>query len=102
MNTTNKAIWLWVLLEDLGYLQVNATIIHADNQGCITLARNSITHTCAKHIDIHHHFIHECVENKEVDLQYCSTKDMIADIFIKQLLQETFEHFKSALGINKI
>jgi len=69
----------------------------ADNQDCIALACNPVTHTHAKHIDIH-----ECIENKEVNLQYCSIKDTIADIFIKQLPQEAFECFRSALGINKI
>jgi len=85
MVVMKEAIWLWVLLEDLRYPQINATIIHTDNQGCIALARNPITHTHAKHIDICHHFIYEHVKNKEVDLQYCSTKDMIANIFTKQL-----------------
>jgi len=102
MNVTKEAIWLWVLLEDLGYPQINATIIHANNQDCIALARNPITHTHAKHINIHHHFICECVKNKEVNLQYCSTKDMIANIFIKQLPWKAFKCFRSALGINKI
>ena len=101
-NIMKEAIWLQVLLEDLGYLQVNTTIIHANNQDCIALACNSVTHTHTKHINICHHFICEHVENKEVNLQYCSTKNMIADIFIKQLFQEAFEHFQSALGINKI
>ena len=101
-NATKEAIWLWVLLEDLGYPQTNATIIHADNQGCIALTHNTITHTHAKHIDICHHFIRKHVENKEINLQYCSTKDMIADIFTKQLPQKALKHFRSALGINKM
>jgi len=101
-NAMKEAIWLQVLLEDLGYPQTNATIIHADNQDCITLTCNPVTHTHAKHIDIRHHFIRERVKNKEINLQYCSTKDMIADIFTKQLLWEAFKCFRSALGINKI
>jgi len=101
-NAAKEAIWLQVLLKDLRYPQINATIIHADNQGCIALACNPVTHTSTKHIDICRHFIHECVKNKEVNLQYCSTKAMIANIFIKQLSQEAFKQFRSALRINKI
>ena len=81
-NTTKEAIWLRVLLEDLGYPRINATIIHTDNQDCIALACNPVTHTHAKHIDICHHFIRECVESQEINLWYCSTKDMIADILL--------------------
>ena len=101
-NVTKEAIWLRVLLEDLGYPRINATIIHADNQGCIALARNPVTHTHAKHIDICHHFIRERVESQEIDLRYCSTKDMIANIFTKQLPREAFKRFRNALGIKKI
>jgi hypothetical protein len=58
-NATKEAIWLRVLLTDLGYSQPTATLIHTDNQGCIALARNPVSHSCAKHIDIWHHFIRE-------------------------------------------
>jgi len=80
-NTTKEAIWLHTLLRDMGFPPTQATTIHADNQACIALARNPVVHSHAKHIDIRHHFICECVTNKEVDLCYCSTKDMLVDIF---------------------
>ena len=100
-NATKEAIWLRVLLEDLGYPQPNATVIRVDNQGCIALARNPVAHSRAKHIDIRHHFLRERVEMKEVDLRYCSTKNMLADIFTKPLPRETFEKFRDALGVMK-
>jgi len=78
------------LLTELDFPPATATIIHANNQGCITLA-----HSCAKHIDICYHFIHEHVEQGEVDLYYVSTKDMLADIFTKVLPHETFIKFQT-------
>lgn len=99
-NASKEAIWLRVLLEDLGFKQTLATIIHGDNQGCITLSRNPVAHSCAKHIDIRHHFIRERIANSEVDLRYCSTKDMLADIFTEQLPREAFEKFRIALGVD--
>ena len=100
-NATKEAIWLRVLLSDLGFPQVLATTIHADNQGCITLSRGTVTHSRTKHIDIRHHFIRERVEKSEVNLLYCSTKDMLADILTKQLPREAFEKFRSALGVGE-
>ena len=100
-NATREAIWLRILLTDLGYPQVSASIVYGDNQGCISLTRNPIAHSHAKHIDIRHHFIRERIENKEVDLQYCSTKEMIADIFTKPLARETFVKFRAALGVGE-
>ena len=100
-NATKEAIWLRTLLRDMGFPPTQATTIHADNQACIALARNPVVHSRAKHIDIRHHFICERVANKEVDLRYCSTKDMLADIFTKQLPRDAFEKFRAALGVGE-
>jgi len=81
------------LLTELDFPPATATIVYANNQGCIALANNPVTHSCAKHIDICYHFIHEHVEQGEVDLHYVSTKDMLADIFTKALPHETFIKF---------
>jgi hypothetical protein len=98
-NATKEAIWLRVLLEDLGFPQMTATTIHADNQGCIALSKNPVAHSRAKHIDIRHHFIRERIARREIDLQFCPTTQMIADIFTKQLPREAFEKFRTALGV---
>jgi hypothetical protein len=100
-NTTKEVIWLRVLLEDLGFPQVSATTLHANNLGCIALTHGTITHSCAKHINIHHHFIRERVANSEINLQYISTKEMLADILMKQLLREAFERYRKALGVGE-
>jgi hypothetical protein len=101
LNATKEAIQLQVLLEDLGFPQVSATTLHADNLGYIALSNGAVTHSHAKHIDIHHHFICECVANSEIDLQYVSTKEMLADILTKQLPCKAFEKYRSALVVGE-
>jgi hypothetical protein len=96
-NTTKEAIWLRVLLKDMGFKQTSATILHADDQGCIALSHNPVVHSHAKHIYICHHFIHEQVANLEIDLKYVSIKDMLANILMKQLPCEAFKKFMDAL-----
>ncbi len=54
---TKEAIWLRKLMADVGLVQVGATTIMCDNQGCIALAKNPTHHSRTKHIDIQHHFI---------------------------------------------
>jgi hypothetical protein len=100
-NATKEAIWLQTLLKDLGFPPITATTIHVDNQACIALARNPVAHSHAKHIDICHHFICEHVTNNKIDLKYCSTKDMLADIFTKQLSRDAFEKFRAALRVGE-
>ena len=76
-NAMKEAIWLRTLLRELNFLQVSVTIIYTDNQGCIALTHNPVNHSHAKHINIKHHFIHECVKQDEVKLKYILTKDML-------------------------
>ena len=52
-----------------------------------------------KHIDVRYHFIKNLVETKVIDLKYIKSKDNIADIFTKNVKEETFE--KHANTINK-
>jgi hypothetical protein len=68
----------------------------------IALTNGTVTHSHAKHIDIHHHFIRKRVAlNSEIDLQYVSTKEMLADILTKQLPCEAFERYRKALGVGE-
>jgi len=98
-NVTKEAVWLRTLLTELDFPPITATVIFTDNQGCIALANNPVSHSRAKHIDIRHHFIRERVEQHEVELKYVSTKDMLADVFTKALPRETFEKFRTLLGV---
>ena len=63
--------------------------------------RVSHDNTHAKHINIHHHFICEHIKNLEIKIIYCSTKDMVADIFTKQLLHEAFKRLQAALVLEQ-
>jgi len=98
-NATKEAVSLRTLLTELDFPPTTATIIHADNQGCIALANNPVSHTRAKHIDIHHYFIQECIVCHEIKLSYVPTKDMLADVFTKALPREAFEKFQALLGV---
>ncbi|KXN87171.1 Copia protein, partial [Leucoagaricus sp. SymC.cos] len=98
-NAMKEAIWLRTLLGELDYLQVAATIIHTDNQGCIALAHNPVNHSCTKHINIKHHFIHERVKHSEIELRYILMKEMLVDIFTKQVPCEAFIKFRERLGV---
>ena len=75
------------------------TIIHANNQECIVLANNLVSHSHAKYIDIQYYFICDHIKQGEVELYYVPTKDMLADIFTKALSCDAFERFYTHLGV---
>ena len=41
-----------------------------DNQGAIAIAKNPVTHSRTKHIDIRFHFVREAVQSGVVELKY--------------------------------
>ena len=40
-------------------------------------------HAHTKHIEVHYHFIQECVQARDVDVQHIITNLQVADIFTK-------------------
>ena len=49
-------------------------------------------HSKTKHISIKYHVLREKVLEKEIRLEYVSTKEKIANIFTKPLPKDTFEY----------
>lgn len=98
-GAVQEAIWLRQLLRDLGYAQQGATPIYEDNQGCINLANNPVSHSRTKHIDIRHHFVRERLESGDIGLQYCQTGDMGADLLTKGIATVQFRKLRAILGI---
>lgn len=102
-NATKEAIWLRTLLGDMGYEQITANTMYEDNNACILISRNpGVSRARTKHIDIRHHFIRERVAMGEIDIQFCSTKDMLADMLTKQLPREAFKQFRSAIRVHEV
>lgn len=64
----------------------------------INIYKNEVKKICTKHIDIRHHFIRELVEEKVITLDHLSTKNQLADMFIKALDVTQFKKLISAPG----
>jgi hypothetical protein len=80
-----EAMFLRHLLDSTVVKQSELTMIFEYIQACIALSRNNIVNIKSKHIDIKYHFNREKVESGEVDLKYCPTKEMTADVMTKPL-----------------
>ena len=70
-----------------------------DKQGAIELAKNPIAHSRTKHIDIRFHFIREVQENGLIQIKYCPTEEMLADLLTKPLPINSFEKLRQFLGM---
>jgi hypothetical protein len=96
-----EALWLRKLLLGLFKQELEATVIHCDNQSCIKLYRNPVFHDRSKHIDIRYHFIRDCVQRGVVKLDYIQTDEQMADIFTKALSRQKFEKFRDQMGLRQ-
>jgi predicted lipase len=99
-QATKEAIWMEKLMKELGYMkEKKAMVIRCDNQGAISLRKNPMQYARTKHIDVQHHFVQQRVENGEVTFEYCSTKDMVADVLTKTLPKERHNKLITMFGL---
>jgi len=96
---TQEAMWIRSMLTELGFKPKEASKIWLDNQSALAVAKNPELHSRTKHIDIRHHFIRDCVENDVIEVHYCPTKQMIADILTKALPKHQFQELRAQLGV---
>lgn len=83
-TAAKEAVYLKRLMKEIGMSGYeNATVLYGDNLSAQHLARNPIYHARSKHIDIRYHFVREAVANKEIELKYICTNDMVADVLTK-------------------
>ena len=101
-SAVQEAVWLRNLLSDLTSKQVKPTVIYEDNQGAIALCKNPIDHSRMKHIDIKFHYTRDAVNKNVILVEYCTTKDMVADAFTKGLPRPAFEKLRVQMGVDAI
>ena len=63
------------------------------------MSKNPQYHGKSKHINIKFHFIREQVANKMIQLEYCPTEDMLADLLTKGITHEKFERLRMMCGM---
>ena len=85
--------------SDLNVPITDAVVIHEDNQSAIAIAKNPQFHGRIKHIDIKYHFVREHVKVNSIELKYCSTDEMLADLFTKGLNFDKFAKFRFMIGV---
>ena len=99
-HTAKEAIWIRRFLQEIYPNEAKCCLeINTDNQSSLALAKNPVHHARTKHIDIRHHFIREKIETKELDVSFCGTEDMVADVLTKGLSKEKHNRFISRMGL---
>ena len=98
--TSKEALWLRQIIRELFGPVTEPTMLYSDSQSAIALTKDGLYHTQTKHIDIWYHFICFVVQNGTINLIYCPTEDMTADMLTKALPNNKAKLFARSLGLH--
>jgi hypothetical protein len=94
-DVISQVIWTRYFLEAQGY-SVKDSIVYQDNQSAMLMEKNGRASSGkrTRHINIRYFFVTDRIANDELTVDYCPTKEMIADFFTKPLQGTPFRVFR--------
>jgi hypothetical protein len=95
-------VWVKHLLEELVSPPMAVPRIKIDNQSTIALSKNPMLHDRSKPIKTKFHFIRECVEHREICLEFVGMSDQLTDILTKPLARVRFQELHRRIGVMKL
>lgn len=98
-HAAKEVLWLCWLIGEIYQPLTHLIPLYSDLHSVITLTQDGSYHTCTKHIDIRYHFIRFIIQNGSINLIYCPTNNMAADMLTKLLLNIKAKHFAQSLGL---
>ena len=72
---------------------------YCDNQSCIKLSENLVSHDISKHINIQYHHLRYYVARRIMFLQYISTEGQDSDILTKASSKCKFEFHRDRIEV---
>ena len=94
-----EALWLRLLLQDLGYLSRQPIRLFCDNKAACDIAHNPVQHDHTKHVEVDRFFIKEKLDDKIVELPKIRSEDQLVDILTKSVSSQVFSKFLNKLGM---
>ncbi|GJS67638.1 putative ribonuclease H-like domain-containing protein [Tanacetum coccineum] len=93
-----QVLWMQNQLLDYGFNFMN-TEIHIDNESTICIVKNPVFHSKTKHIQIRHHFIRDCYEQRLINVVKVHTDDNVADLLTKGFDLARFNFLVVTIGM---
>lgn len=101
-EAAKQAIWLQDLLSEVTGWSCEKTLIRIDNKSAIALTKNPVFHGRSKHINKRYHFIRECIEEGQIEVEHVSGEEQRADILTKALARIKFKEMRSLIGVQDL
>ena len=102
-SAVQEAVWLKHFLVHFCVYNnvVEPVTINCDSQDAIAYTKDPKYHGKRKHIDIKYNFVRDMVVQKEVNVKYISTHQMIADPLTKPIACDVYERHVKSLGLHR-
>ena len=94
-----EILWIQRLLIDMKEQKNQPVIIYEDNQSCINSIINAKYSNRTKHVDTKYHFARDLQSKGIIDVRYCPTEHMLADILTKPLGRVKLKNFRYRVGL---
>lgn len=100
-EAAQEVVWLRRLLSELGETQKKATLVYEDNRSCLDFVSLDRQTKRSKHIDTKFYHAKDLCTKGVIELQYCSTDKMVADILTKPLGPTKMLQHSEAMGLKR-
>ena len=93
-----QILWTNYFMRAQGWT-THETVLYQDNKSAILLANNGKLSSSnrTKHINVRYYFIKDCIDRKELRIEFCGTDEMWADFYTKPLQGWKFEEFRKII-----
>jgi hypothetical protein len=90
-------MWARSMLAELGYPQINPTILYEDNMSTIAMINNDCNSQKTKHVAIKYNLVREQVQLQHIKMNHLPTQDMTSDMLTKALAPTPFLKLRTKL-----
>ena len=87
------------MLECLGIRIPKPVKVFEDNLAARLVANEMMSTPKSRHIEVRFHLLRYHVKYGNIEIEYCRTQEMIADLLTKPLSRHILEHFVNNLGL---
>jgi len=94
-----EVLWLRRLLKDMNQEITCPITVFEDNQNCIRLLQNPKSSLRTKHINVKYNSVCDLYQSKDIDLHYCVSERMIADLLTKLLESVKMRQLSMDIGL---
>lgn len=105
LSETGRSLCIWArLCHTIRFSPSQPLSLRCDNQQTVGLLTKKTAQLRMKlrHVDIHHHWLRQEVQNKRIPVEWVPTASMVADGLTKLLPRQKFVEFVRQLGMEDI